>query len=77
MENNNPHKIPTLITGWAVIAVVLGAMWGTASDPAHAGVSAAAVVAIVAAYLVNKVRMVAYARRTRIRGASRADRVVV
>lgn len=59
----NPHRIPALITGWAVIAVFLGALWGAGHHPADAGVSAFAVVAMVSIYLYNKARKVAFDRK--------------
>lgn len=71
MQTKNPHRIPVQITGWAVVAVSLGAAWGAIHDPQHAGVSAAAWVAMVALYLVNLVRMAAYAVRSRKQSANR------
>jgi len=60
----NPHRIPALITGWAVIAVVLGALWGAGRDPQHAAWSGLAVVAIVAIYGYHKVRKATFDRHS-------------
>jgi len=61
----NPHRIPTLITGWAVIAVFLGALWGAGHHPDDAAWSAFAVIAMIGIYLYNKARKVTFDRRHR------------
>lgn len=61
----NPHRVPTILTGWAVIAVFLGALWGAGHDPKHAGISAFAVVVMIGVYLYNKARKVAFDRKAR------------
>jgi hypothetical protein len=61
----NPHTIATAITGWGLIAVFLGALWGAGHDPAHASWSALAVVAAIVCYVVNKTRKIAHNLRTR------------
>ena len=60
----NPHHVPTLITGWAVVAVILGALWGAGRDPEHAAWSGLAVVAIIAVWGYNKVRKTAFDRHS-------------
>jgi hypothetical protein len=62
-SKDNPHRIPTLITGWGVPFVFIGALFGAGRDPEHAAWSGFAIVAIVVLYLVNKVRKAAYDRR--------------
>lgn len=59
---SNPHRIGTLITGWAIPIVFLGALYGASTTPEHAGWSAFAVLAIIACYAYNKVRSVRYNR---------------
>lgn len=61
----NPYTIPAKVTGWAVIIVFLGALWGAGNDPENAAWSAFAVVAMIACYLYNKIRQAAFAARTK------------
>ncbi|MGX6605688.1 hypothetical protein ACWKSP_26675 [Micromonosporaceae bacterium Da 78-11] len=58
----NPYNIQTRITGWAVVAVFLGALWGAGHDPENASWSAFALVAIISIYAYNKIRQVAFNR---------------
>ncbi len=50
----NPHSIATAITLWAIPIVLIGAIWGASHDPQHAGISAAAALAIVVIHLVKR-----------------------
>jgi hypothetical protein len=63
VNTDNPHRIPTLITGWAVIATVIGGLYGASHDPEHASWSAFAIVASIGVYLYNKVRKTVHDRR--------------
>lgn len=60
---SNPHRVPTQITGVALIATIIGALYGASTQPEHAEWSAFAVAAAIAVYLYNKARKVAYDRR--------------
>ena len=70
LTTRNPHRLPARVTGWGVVLVFLGAMWGAGHDPANAAWSAAAVVLMVGFYLSNKVKQFTFDRRTRRSGAS-------
>ncbi len=59
----NPYKLPAAIFGWALIATVLGGLWGAGHNPDNAGISAAAIVASVGIYLYYKARSVSWARK--------------
>lgn len=63
-NTDNPHRIPTLITGWAVIVTVIGGLYGASTQPEHAEWSAFAIIASIVVYLVNKIRKNAYDRRS-------------
>jgi hypothetical protein len=58
----NPYRIPAIITGWGVVAVFIGALWGAGHNPEHAEWSAFALVAIIAVYAYNKIRATAFNR---------------
>lgn len=61
----NPHAFITKLMGWALIATVLGGLWGAGHDPQHAGISAAAIVAAIGIYLFHKVRAITWNSRNR------------
>ena len=63
VPTKNPHRLLTLLTGWAVIATVIGGLWGAGHDPEHAEWSAFAIVASILIYLFHKVRAVRFDRR--------------
>ncbi len=61
----NPHHVGTVITGWAIPLIFVGALWGAGHDPANASWSALAFVVIVALHLVQRIRRNVWARHNR------------
>jgi hypothetical protein len=64
-KTDNPHRIAAGILGWAIPFVLIGAIWGATNDPAHAGISAAAFLAILVLYGIKKAQYGAWNLRHR------------
>ncbi len=60
---SNPHTLLTKLTGFALIATVIGGLYGAGQHPEAAEWSALAIVAAIGIYLFHKTRAVLWARR--------------